>query len=103
MTDERGVATLAYRPRLAGHHELRMEYLAAGNGEIESTSTVIEVNGTAQLIHSPAGVDVPGVGVELLMAVLATVWSILFWVILRIVAIARAGGQDRAPASSPRR
>jgi hypothetical protein len=29
--------------------------------------------------------------VELLMVVLAIVWSILFWVILRIVGIARAG------------
>jgi len=103
MTDERGVATLAYRPRLAGHHELRMEYVAAGDGETESTSTVIEVTGGAQLVHSPAGVDVPGVGVELLMAVLATVWSILFWVILRIVGIARAGGEaDRGgPGTRP--
>jgi hypothetical protein len=102
MTDERGVATLAYRPRLAGHHELRMEYLAPGNREIESTSTVIEVTGGVQLVHSPAGVDVPGVGVELLMAVLATVWSILLWVILRIVGIARAGGEARTTGPGPR-
>lgn len=93
VTDERGVASLTYRPRLAGHHELRIEYLAAGATEVEATSTVIEVTGTAQLYRSPAGVDVPGVGVELLMVVLATVWSILFWVVLRIVAIARADGE----------
>jgi hypothetical protein len=93
VTDESGVASLTYRPRLAGHHELRIEYLAAGATEAESTSTVIEVTGGAQLYRSPAGVDVPGVGVELLMVVLATVWTILFWVVLRIVAIARAGGE----------
>lgn len=93
VTDESGVASLAYRPRLAGHHELRMEYLAAGATEVETTSTVIEVTGGAQLYRSPAGVDVPGVGVELLMVVLATVWTILFWVVLRIVAIARGGGE----------
>ena len=93
VTDESGVASLAYRPRLAGHHELRMEYLAAGAAEAESTTTVIEVTGGAQLYHSPAGVDVPGVGVELLMVVLGTVWTILFWVVLRILAIARAGGE----------
>ena len=92
VTDEGGGASLAYRPRLAGHHELRMEYLVAGGTEIESVMTVIEVTGGSQLYHSPAGVDVPGVGVELLMVVLATVWSILFWVVLRIVAIASAGG-----------
>jgi hypothetical protein len=93
VTDERGVASLAYRPRLAGHHELRMEYLAAGATEVESTTTVVEVTGGAQLHQSAAGVDVPGVGVELLMVVLATVWTILLWVVLRIVAIARAGGE----------
>jgi len=103
VTDEDGVASLAYRPRLAGHHELRMEYLAAGRSDIESTTTVIEVTGGAQLYHSPAGVDVPGVGVELLMVVLATVWSILFWVVLRIVAIARAGGEVREAALGARR
>jgi len=93
VTDESGVASLTYRPRLAGHHELRIEYLAAGATETESTTTVVEVTGGAQLYRSPAGVDVPGVGVELLMVVLATVWTILFWVVLRIVAIARAGGE----------
>lgn len=93
VTDESGVASLAYRPHLAGHHELRIEYLAAGATEVESTSAVIEVTGGAQLYRSPAGVDVPGVGVELLMVVLATVWTILFWVVLRIVSIARAGGE----------
>jgi len=103
MTDERGVASLAYRPRLAGHHELRMEYLAAGATEVESTTTVIEVTGGAQLYHSPAGVDVPGVGVELLMVVLATVWTILFWVVLRIVAIARAGGDVQGAELGERR
>jgi len=93
VTDESGVASLTYRPRLAGHHELRIEYLAAGATEVETTSTVIEVTGGAQLYRSPAGVDVPGVGVELLMVVLGTVWTILFWVVLRILAIARAGGE----------
>ena len=103
VTDESGVASLAYRPRLAGHHELRMEYLAAGAAEAESTTTVIEVTGGAQLYHSPAGVDVPGVGVELLMVVLATVWTVLFWVVLRIVAIARAGGDVQGAELGERR
>ena len=103
VTDADGAASLAYRPRLAGHHELRMEYLAAGGSDIESTTTVIEVTGGAQLYHSPAGVDVPGVGVELLMVVLATVWTILFWVVLRIVAIARAGDEAEEAGLEARR
>ena len=96
-TDEHGVAALAYRPHLAGHHELRMEYVTPGGGEVEVVSTVIDVSGGEQLYRSAAGIDVPGVDVGLLMAVLATVWSVLFWVALRLVAIARAGGESRTP------
>jgi hypothetical protein len=95
VTDETGVATLAYRPRLAGHHELRMEYVTPGDGEVEVVSTAFDVTGGEQLYRSAAGIDVPGVDVGLLMVVLATVWSILFWVALRLVAIARAGGESR--------
>ncbi len=97
VTDENGVANLAYRPRLAGHHELRMEYVTPGDGEVELVSTAFDVSGGKQLYHSATGIDVPGVDVGLLMAVLATVWSILFWVALRLVAIARAGGETGSP------
>lgn len=97
VTDATGVANLAYRPRLAGHHELRMEYVTPGDGEVEVVSTAFDVTGGEQLYRSAAGIDVPGVDVGLPMAVLATVWSILFWVALRLVAIARAGGGSRTP------
>ena len=97
VTDENGVATLAYRPRLAGHHELRAEYVAPAGSEVEVVSTAFDVTGGAQLYRSAAGIDIPGVNVGLLMAVLTTVWSILFWVALRLVAIARAGGGAETP------
>ncbi len=97
VTDENGVATLAYRPRLAGHHELRMEYATPGETEVEVISTAFDVTGGAQLHRSAAGIDIPGINVGLLMAVLTTVWSILFWVALRLVAIARAGGEAGTP------
>lgn len=92
VTDETGVASLAYRPRLAGHHELRMEYVTPGDGEVEVITTAFDVTGGEQLYHSAGGIDIPGVDVGLLMAVLALVWSILLWVALRLVSIARAGG-----------
>ena len=97
VTDENGVAILAYRPRLAGRHELRMEYVSPGEQEVEVVSTAFDVSGGEQLYRSAAGVDVPGVDAGLLMAVLATVWSILLWVALRLVAIARAGGESTVP------
>lgn len=91
VTDETGVATLVYKPRLAGRHEIRMEYVAPGESDVEVTSTVFDVTGGEQLYRSTPGVTIPGMSVELLMAVLGTAWAILFWVALRLVAIARAG------------
>lgn len=93
VTDESGVATLLYRPRLAGHHEVRMEYLTPGEDTVEVVSTAFEVAGTEQLYRSAANVEIPGVGGGLVMAVLGTVWSILLWVAFRFVAIARAAGE----------
>ena len=97
VTDETGVANLAYRPRLAGHHELRMEYVTPGDDEVEVVTTAFDVTGGEQLYESAAGIDVPGVDAGLLMAVLALVWSILLWEGFRLVAIARAGGESTAP------
>ena len=103
VTDETGVANLAYRPRLAGHHELRMEYVTPGDGEVEMITTAFDVTGGEQLYRSATGIDVPGVDVGLLMAILAIVWSILLWVAFRLVAIARAGGESTAPSLDPDR
>jgi hypothetical protein len=91
------VATLAYRPRLAGHHQLRVEYLTPGESTVEVVSTTFDVTGGGQLYRSAASVEIPGVSGGLLMAVLATVWSILLWVALRFFVIARAGGESRTP------
>ena len=100
VTDETGDATLAYTPRLAGRHELRMEYLATGDSQVEVVTGAVDVSGGEQLSRSRPGIDVPGLNVGLLMAVLATVWSILFGVALLLVTIARAGGQARVPGRS---
>jgi hypothetical protein len=99
LTDEKGSAALAYRPRQAGHHQLRIEYRTPADGEVEVFSTVFDVSGGEQLYRSPATVDIPGAGGGLVMAVLTTVWLILFSVALRIVAIARAGRPGGTPRS----
>jgi hypothetical protein len=102
VTDETGVATLVYRPRLAGHHEVRMEYLTPGE-EVEVVSTAFDVAGGEQLYRSAANVEIPGVSGGLVMAVLGTVWSILLWVAFRFVAIARARGEVMTPELSETR
>jgi hypothetical protein len=97
VTDQDGVAALAYRPRNAGHHELRMEYTPPGESEAEVITTSFDVTGGEQLYRSAAAVEIPGVGAGLLMWVLATVWSILLWVAFRLVAISRSDGKPRTP------
>ena len=96
MTDERGVAALNYVPRATGSHELRIEHLAAGGVEHEATSTAISVVGEPQLYRSASGVQVPGLNVWLIIALVATVWSLLFSVGVRVFAIARANGDGRS-------
>lgn len=92
VTDENGVATLEYEPRAAGNHEVRVEYVVPGETEPEVASTSISVAGGSQLHRSTAGVNIPGLNVWLIIALLATVWAILLSVAARVIAIAHAGG-----------
>lgn len=91
VTDQNGVATLSYQPRSVGDHEIRIEYLMPGESEPEVATTTIFVAGASQLYRSTAGIQVPGLNVWLIIALLTVVWSILFSIGLRILAIARAG------------
>lgn len=95
MTDESGVALVNFEPRAAGEHELRIEYLAPGDGEPEVAATTVSVNGAAQLYQSASGIQVPGLNVWLIIGVVAAVWFTLMSVALRVIAIARAsaGGE----------
>jgi hypothetical protein len=95
VTDERGVAALNYVPRAAGSQQLRIEHLAPGGIEHEATSAAISVAGAPQLYRSASGVRVPGLNVWLIIALVATVWSLLFSVGLRVFSIARANGDGR--------
>ena len=102
VTDENGVAVLNYQPRSAGEHQLRVEYLTPGAGEPEETTWSHSVSGaTGQLYRSSAGVQIPGLNVWLLIAVVAAVWVILLSVAVRVIAIANAptDAGARSPAS----
>ncbi len=100
ITDENGVATLEYEPRLAGVHEIRVEYQLPGEAGVESLSTAISVGGGSQLHQSTAGVDIPGLNVWAIIAVMSVVWAILlFGVALRVIAIARAGDDGSSPVT----
>ncbi len=91
LTDANGVALLDFEPRLAGEHELRIEYLHSGDVEPGVATAMVTVAGASQLHHSTAGIQIPGLNVWLIIALVGSVWSILFSVGLRVLAIARAG------------
>ena len=102
VTDENGVAALSYQPRSAGEHQLRVEYLTPDAGEPEETTWSHTVTGaTEQLYRSSAGVQIPGLNVWLLIAVVAAVWVILLSVAVRVITIANAptDAGARSPAS----
>jgi len=102
ITDENGIAALNYQPRAAGEHQLRVEYLTPGASEPEETTWSHTVTGaTEQLYRSSAGVQIPGLNVWLLIAVVTAVWVILLSVAVRVIAIANAptDAGARSPAS----
>jgi hypothetical protein len=103
VTDKDGVAVLNYLPRTAGEHQVHVEYLTPGAGEPEVATWSHDVTGaTEQLYRSSAGVQIPGLNVWLLIAVVTAVWAILLSVALRVVAIANAGSEAGAGASASR-
>jgi hypothetical protein len=103
VTDENGIATLIFEPRLASEHQIRIEYLPPGEAEPAMATTSISVAGATQLHQSTAGVDIPGLNVWVLIALVSTVWAILLSVALRVIAIARAGSDaEMVPESAVR-
>ena len=99
VTDDNGVAVLNYQPRAAGEHQMRVEYLTPGESEPEEATWSHSVDGaTGQLYRSSSGVQIPGLNVWLLIAVVATVWAILLSVAARVIAIAYAGDNGEVPA-----
>ncbi len=99
ITDEDGVALLSYQPRSEGEHQIRVEYMTPDASEPEEATWSHTVTGAPQqLYRSEAGVQIPGLNVWLLIALVAGVWAILLSVALRVIAIARAGTQAGAPS-----
>lgn len=96
ITGEDGVALLDYEPRTAGDVELRVEYAAPDSAEPQAAIITILVAEGQQLHRSTAGIEVPGLNVWLLIAVLSAVWGILFAAALMVHGIARAGAEPTA-------
>ena len=90
-TNENGIALFEYEPRHASAHELRLEFLAPGDTEPTSTSVTVSVAGASQLYQSTSGIQIPGLNVWFIIAIISSVWTLLFSVGWRVFAIAQAG------------
>lgn len=99
VTDEAGIAVFEYEPRTASVHELRAEYLISGESEPEVVTTSVSVAGASQLYQSAAGIQIPGLNVWLIIAIVSSVWFLLFSVAVRVFAIASAGPPVRGVTS----
>jgi len=103
VTDATGVATVKYEPRATGDHQISIEYLVEGEGRTGASAVISVAGGTAQLYQSSSGIQIPGLNVWVLMALLATVWAILLSVALRVIVIAHAGSDSSASETGPAR
>ncbi len=95
-TNESGIALFEYEPRHASVHELRLEFLAPGDTEPTSTGVTISVAGAAQLYQSTSGIQIPGLNVWFIIAIISSVWALLFSVGWRVFAIAQAGTDTKS-------
>ena len=89
-TDAHGAAGLRYQARSAD--SVTLTALFPGNDQYSPSqaSTDITVDGSGQLYQETAGVQLPVIGVWLLVGVLGVAWSVYFGVIMLVTLIARA-------------
>ena len=96
VTDGNGGGAIKYEPRAVGDHQISVEYLVDGEGRTGASAVISVAGGTTQLYQSSSGIQIPGLNVWVLMALLATVWAILLSVALRVIVIAGAGSDTSA-------
>lgn len=91
ITDELGMATLRWQHRAGGEHTLIVTFSGPGDTELESTSlSIITVGTEPQVVRSEAGVEIPGLGAWVLIAVLVAVWGLIQFSLLGPMTVARA-------------
>jgi hypothetical protein len=93
VTNSQGVAAISYVPRESGTHDIRVDYASPADATAEQTTASVAVQGSPdQFYVQKAGIQVPGLNSWLIIALLSTVWGILFFVATTVIRIAHAGG-----------
>jgi hypothetical protein len=80
VTNDQGVATLAYLPRSSGAQTVIARFQGDDRYGPAESSRPVSVETGPQLHHEEAGVSVPGIGVWLVSAGLAVVWIAFLFV-----------------------
>ncbi|MBI2304744.1 MAG: Ig-like domain-containing protein [Chloroflexi bacterium] len=93
VTDAQGRATFTYEVRTEGSATLNAYFPGNSRYESAQTSAKIAVKGSGQLYEETAGVQVPGIGVWILVALLGGVWSVYLIVMALLTLIARGGAE----------
>ncbi|MBI2865868.1 MAG: hypothetical protein HYX99_00710, partial [Chloroflexi bacterium] len=91
VTDERGITTFSYLPRSEG--EITVSALFAGNDQYRkraASGQMVVLPGLPQY-HQEIGLRVPGVGVWLLVALMAGIWGTFLWALGQVRVIFREG------------
>lgn len=91
MTDAQGRVVFSYEARTEESITLNAYFPGDSRYSGAQASAEMSVQGSAQLYQSTAGIQVPGLGVWLLVGLLGIVWTIFLVVMVFLALIVRAG------------
>lgn len=95
VTDEFGIALLSWQERGPSSGDFTIEYSAVGDIEVESTVlSAVRVTDAGQIERSNSGVDIPGLGAWLLIALLVCVWGLIQYSVFGMVQVSQQGSQS---------
>lgn len=89
-TDHAGVATLRTELRASGSISIVVRFVGSARFRPARAAADVTVTGTRQLYTSSAGIRVPWLGIWLLAAIVAAIWTSYLVVASRVLAIARS-------------
>lgn len=98
ITDAQGKVTFLYQPRSENSVTLNASFSGNSRHAPAQSSVELTVQGSVQLYQETAGVQLPGIGVWLIVGILGGVWATYFVVMVLLTIIARDGA--RAPDSA---
>lgn len=92
VSDAQGLASISYSPLSEGQMQVSVTPSADGSSSKRSATATVKVDaGPAQYVSEKTGIQVPGVGVWFLAALMGGIWAVFLWAITQLRAISRLG------------